>query len=143
LCFNVATLIAGVFVLDYGADKFIDHTVIVGRRLMKGLARIDIGWDCTELQTSSHSAPAVKRAMTVCECFNVATLIAGVFVLDYGADKFIDHTVIVGRRLGISQTVIALLTAGAEWEEAIVKNKHACNQSGNIETQSIPIHCCL
>lgn len=50
-------------------------------------------------------------------CFNVATLIAGVFVLDYGADKFIDHTVIVGRRLGISQTVIALLTAGAEWEE--------------------------
>lgn len=50
-------------------------------------------------------------------CFNVATLIAGVFVLDYGADKFIDHTVIVGRRLGISQTVITLLTAGAEWEE--------------------------
>ncbi|KAJ5224568.1 Sodium/calcium exchanger membrane region [Penicillium citrinum] len=53
-------------------------------------------------------------------CFNVATLIAGVFVLDYGADKFIDHTVIVGRRLGISQTVIALLTAGAEWEELAV-----------------------
>ncbi|OJJ96450.1 hypothetical protein ASPACDRAFT_125046 [Aspergillus aculeatus ATCC 16872] len=53
-------------------------------------------------------------------CFNVATLIAGVFVLDYGADKFIDHTVIVGRRLGVSQTVIALLTAGAEWEELAV-----------------------
>ena len=50
-------------------------------------------------------------------CFNVATFIAGTFVLDYGADKFIDHTVIVGRRLGISETVIALLTAGAEWEE--------------------------
>lgn len=50
-------------------------------------------------------------------CFNIATLIAGAFVLDYGADKFIDHTVIVGRRLGISQTIIALLTAGAEWEE--------------------------
>lgn len=60
-------------------------------------------------------------------CFNVATLIAGVFVLDYGADKFIDHTVIVGRRLGISQTVIALLTAGAEWEEV-------CNS-----LQSIPM----
>ncbi|KAJ9288426.1 hypothetical protein DTO021C3_3945 [Paecilomyces variotii] len=53
-------------------------------------------------------------------CFNVATLIAGVFVLDYGADKFIHHTVIVGRRLGISQTIIALLTAGAEWEELAV-----------------------
>ncbi|CAI7679007.1 unnamed protein product [Penicillium pancosmium] len=53
-------------------------------------------------------------------CFNVATLIAGVFVLDYGADKFVDHTVVVGRRLGISQTVIALMTAGAEWEELAV-----------------------
>ncbi|KAL4918170.1 Sodium/calcium exchanger protein-domain-containing protein [Aspergillus aurantiobrunneus] len=53
-------------------------------------------------------------------CFNIATLIAGVFVLDYGADKFIDHTVIVGRRLGISPTLIALLTAGAEYEEVLV-----------------------
>ncbi|KAJ5115922.1 hypothetical protein N7456_000270 [Penicillium angulare] len=52
--------------------------------------------------------------------FNVATLIAGVFVLDYGADKFVDHTVVIWRRLGISQTVIALLTAGAEWEELAV-----------------------
>jgi hypothetical protein len=50
-------------------------------------------------------------------CFNTATLIAGVFVLDYGADKFLDHTVIVGQRLGISPTLIALLTAGAEYEE--------------------------
>ncbi|CAG8341434.1 unnamed protein product [Penicillium nalgiovense] len=52
--------------------------------------------------------------------FNTATLIAGVFVLDYGADKFIDHTVIVGQRLGISPTLIALLTAGAEYEELAV-----------------------
>jgi hypothetical protein len=49
--------------------------------------------------------------------FNSATFVAGVFVLDYGADRFIDHTVIVGQRLRISQTLIALLTAGAEYEE--------------------------
>ncbi|KAE8391255.1 hypothetical protein BDV23DRAFT_182769 [Aspergillus alliaceus] len=53
-------------------------------------------------------------------CFNIATLIAGVFVLDYGADTFLDHTVIVGRRLGISPTLVALLTAGAEYEELAV-----------------------
>ncbi|KAJ6015995.1 hypothetical protein N7540_010586 [Penicillium herquei] len=53
-------------------------------------------------------------------CFNIATFIAGIFVLDYGADKFLDHTVIVGRRLGISPTLIALLTAGAEYEELAV-----------------------
>ena len=52
--------------------------------------------------------------------FNTATLIAGVFVLDYGADKFLDHTVIVGQRLGISPTLIALLTAGAEYEEVCI-----------------------
>ncbi|KAJ6038496.1 hypothetical protein N7499_004407 [Penicillium canescens] len=52
--------------------------------------------------------------------FNTAAFIAGVFVLDYGADKFIDHTVIVGQRLGISPTLIALLTAGAEYEELAV-----------------------
>lgn len=50
--------------------------------------------------------------------FNIGVFIAGVFVLDNGADKFIDHTVIVGRALGVSQTIIALLTAGAEYEEA-------------------------
>lgn len=49
--------------------------------------------------------------------FNTGALIAGVFVLDYGADKFIDHTVILGQRLGISPTLISLLTAGAEYEE--------------------------
>ncbi|RDW58961.1 sodium:calcium antiporter [Aspergillus mulundensis] len=49
--------------------------------------------------------------------FNTAVFIAGVFLLEYGADKFLDHTVIVGRRLGISPTLIALLTAGAEYEE--------------------------
>lgn len=52
--------------------------------------------------------------------FNIATFVAGVFVLDYGADKFVDHTVIVGRRLGISQTAVALLTAGAEFEEVFI-----------------------
>lgn len=52
-------------------------------------------------------------------CFSITALIAGVFLLDYGADKFLDHTVIVGRRIGISPTLIALLTAGAEYEEVL------------------------
>ena len=50
-------------------------------------------------------------------CFNAAAFVAGLFVLEFGADKFIDHTAIVARRLGVSQTLVALLTAGAEWEE--------------------------
>jgi Ca2+/Na+ antiporter len=50
-------------------------------------------------------------------CFNIAVFVAGLFLLEFGADKFVDHTTIVARRLGISETLIALLTAGAEWEE--------------------------
>ena len=50
-------------------------------------------------------------------CFNTATFIAAVVLLDIGTDKFVDHTAIIAQRLGVSATLIALLTAGAEWEE--------------------------
>ena len=49
--------------------------------------------------------------------FNIATFIATLFLLEFGADKFIDHTAIVARRTGLSETVIGLVTAGGEWEE--------------------------
>jgi Ca2+/Na+ antiporter len=49
--------------------------------------------------------------------FDIAVFISGLFLLEFGADKFVDHTAIVARRLGVSQTLVALLTAGAEWEE--------------------------
>ncbi len=55
-------------------------------------------------------------------CFNAAAFVAGLFLLEFGADKFVDNTAITARRLGISQTLIALLTAGAEWEEASAQN---------------------
>jgi Ca2+/Na+ antiporter len=50
-------------------------------------------------------------------CFNIAAFIGGLFVLEFGADKFVDHTAKVAARLRIPPTLIALLTAGAEWEE--------------------------
>ena len=53
--------------------------------------------------------------------FNACAFITGVFLLDYGADKFVDHTAVIARKLGISATLIGLLTAGAEWEE--VRNR--------------------
>jgi Ca2+/Na+ antiporter len=49
--------------------------------------------------------------------FNISAFIAGLFLLQYGADKFIDHTAIVAERLNVSPTLIGLLTCGAEWEE--------------------------
>lgn len=72
-------------------------------------------------------------------CFNTATLIAGVFVLDYGADKFLDHTVIVGQRLGISPTLIALLTAGAEYEEVWIFLLIYVSSPGLTRVPSLPL----
>ncbi|KXN92674.1 Inner membrane protein YrbG [Leucoagaricus sp. SymC.cos] len=52
--------------------------------------------------------------------YNIAAFISTLFLLEFGADKFVDHTAIVARRTGIPDTIIALLTAGAEWEELVV-----------------------
>ena len=49
--------------------------------------------------------------------YNIAAFLATLFLLEFGADKFIDHTAIVAHRLGSSETIIGLLTAGGEWEE--------------------------
>ncbi|KAG4222360.1 hypothetical protein PC116_g29165 [Phytophthora cactorum] len=49
--------------------------------------------------------------------YDVAAFLSALFLLEFGADKFIDHTVIVARHVGVPESAIALLTAGAEWEE--------------------------
>lgn len=51
--------------------------------------------------------------------YNAAVFISTLFLLEFGVDKFVDHTAIVARRTGISDTLIALITAGAEWEEVM------------------------
>lgn len=49
--------------------------------------------------------------------FNVGSFISTLFLLEFGADKFIDHAASFATKIGVSQVVIGLLTAGAEWEE--------------------------
>ena len=70
-------------------------------------------------------------------CFHAATFIAAVVLLDIGADKFVDHTAIIARRLGVSATLIALLTAGAEWEEV----SRSPAQNSDIRS-SLIVDCC-
>lgn len=64
---------------------------------------------------------------------------AAIVLLDIGADKFVDHTAIVARRLGVSETLIALLTAGAEWEEVRSKVPLVVDimTSSNLEISSL------
>ena len=59
--------------------------------------------------------------------YNVASFISALFLLDFGADKFIDHTAVVAKRTGVPQTLVALLTAGAEWEEVSESSQQHTN----------------
>ncbi|KAH8921890.1 hypothetical protein BT69DRAFT_1351296 [Atractiella rhizophila] len=52
--------------------------------------------------------------------YNGATFLAALFLLEFGADKFIHHTAVFARRTGLPETVVGLLTAGGEWEELAV-----------------------
>ncbi|KAH0542493.1 hypothetical protein FGG08_003089 [Glutinoglossum americanum] len=75
-------------------------------------------------------------------CFNAGAFVAGLFILESGADRFVDHTAIVARRLKVSPTLIALLTAGAEWEElavviAAISQRRSSLALGNILGSSV------
>ncbi|KAK0706626.1 Sodium/calcium exchanger protein-domain-containing protein [Lasiosphaeria miniovina] len=74
--------------------------------------------------------------------FNISSFIAGLFLLEYGADKFIDHTAVVAKRLNVSPTLVGLLTCGAEWEELVViivalSQKNSNLALGNLVGSSI------
>ncbi|GAB1313101.1 hypothetical protein MFIFM68171_03311 [Madurella fahalii] len=69
--------------------------------------------------------------------FNIASFIAGLFLLEYGADKFVDHTAIVAKRLNVSPTLIGLLTCGAEWEELIVIIVALSQKNSNLALGSL------
>lgn len=49
--------------------------------------------------------------------YGIASSVCALFILEFGADNFIDHTAIVAEHMGIFQSVMGLLTASAEWEE--------------------------
>jgi hypothetical protein len=49
--------------------------------------------------------------------FNGCAFVSALFLLEWSADKFVDHTAVVAKRLGVSPALVSLLTTGAEWEE--------------------------
>ncbi|KAG9667020.1 hypothetical protein KCU99_g9430, partial [Aureobasidium melanogenum] len=69
---------------------------------------------------TGHIVNFAPMANAVSLAYNVASFVCALFVLEFGADKFIDHTAVVAERTGIPESIIGLLTAGAEWEELAV-----------------------
>ncbi|PSR79142.1 hypothetical protein BD289DRAFT_105348 [Coniella lustricola] len=52
--------------------------------------------------------------------FALGSFFCGLVILERGADNFIDSSVAIAARSGVSPTLIGLLTCGAEWEELVV-----------------------
>ncbi|KAK7747932.1 hypothetical protein SLS53_001184 [Cytospora paraplurivora] len=52
--------------------------------------------------------------------FALASFACGLFLLERGADNFVDSAAVIAERLGVSPVLVGLLTCGAEWEELVV-----------------------
>lgn len=50
----------------------------------------------------------------------IVAVVAGLILLEAGADRFTDAVGVLARRLRASEGVVGLLTAGGEWEELVV-----------------------
>lgn len=64
--------------------------------------------------------------------FILAAFVCGLFVLERGADKFVDSSAVLARQLGISPSLVGLLTCGAEWEELVVVVVAMSQQQGSL-----------
>ncbi|KIW14738.1 hypothetical protein PV08_07522 [Exophiala spinifera] len=73
--------------------------------------------------------------------YSVSSFVCALYVLEFGADKFIDHTAIVAERTGIPQGIIGLLTAGAEWEELAVVVLSIARQRSSLAVGNIVGSC--
>lgn len=49
--------------------------------------------------------------------YNISVFVSTLFVLEFATDKFISHTAKLASLIGVSEGLVALVTAGAEWEE--------------------------
>jgi hypothetical protein len=85
---------------DIPSREWLDAKRLAGRRRRAGPCRAGVPYYDT-----NHTVAFPRR------------IYSWLFLLEYAADRFIDHTAIVAQRLGVSQALVASLTAGAEWEE--------------------------
>lgn len=62
--------------------------------------------------TSSMASAALANLWPALASFTCALL-----VLERGADGFVDAAAVLATKLGVSEVLVGLVTAGAEWEE--------------------------
>ncbi|EST08424.1 Sodium/calcium exchanger membrane region [Kalmanozyma brasiliensis GHG001] len=69
--------------------------------------------------------------------YSSSVFVAGLLLLEKAADGFIRQVSQLSAQLGISPTLIALLTAGAEWEELVVVVASIAHGSSNLAIANV------
>ena len=80
-----------------------------------------------------HSSDDVRSDLI----YNSSVFVAGLLLLEKAADGFIRQVSQLSTQLGISPTLIALLTAGAEWEELVVVVASIAHGSSNLAIANV------
>lgn len=69
--------------------------------------------------------------------YNGSVFVAGLLLLERSADGFVHHLSSLSSQLGVSPTLIGLLTAGAEWEELVVVVASIAHGASNLAIANV------
>ncbi|TKY86489.1 hypothetical protein EX895_004638 [Sporisorium graminicola] len=86
-------------------------------------------------QEQQHQSLSDRRASNL--LYHSSVFVAGLLLLERAADGFIRHVSQLSTLLGISPTLIALLTAGAEWEELVVVVASIAHGASNLAIANV------
>ncbi|CDU25772.1 uncharacterized protein SPSC_05943 [Sporisorium scitamineum] len=94
--------------------------------------------------SSDHAQPSIRPKQgqlsdrsTSSLLYHSSVFVAALLLLGKAADGFIRHVSQLSTLLGISPTLIALLTAGAEWEELVVVVASIAHGASNLAIANV------
>lgn len=91
----------------------------------------------TQRAKPSSSSPPEQPDPRSNLIYNSSVFLAGLLLLEKAADGFIRQVSSLSTQLGISSTLIALLTAGAEWEELVVVAASIAHGAPNLAIANV------
>ncbi|SNX84655.1 uncharacterized protein MEPE_03364 [Melanopsichium pennsylvanicum] len=102
------------------------------------MAELMIGFtDILTDSVASHPSQSSDDDVRSDLIYNSSVFIAGLVLLEKAADGFICQVCQLSTRLGISPTLIALLTSGAEWEELVVVVASLLHGASNLAIANV------
>lgn len=107
--------------------------------ILQSIPHVTAVFSPTDFPTARDSFPTSRQDMLL--AYHSLAFVFALLVLERGADTFLDHTVIVAKRTGVPAGLLALLTAGAEWEEVSADSRNGQSTSNGLIAARSGHHC--